>query len=189
MEFWQKRTKREKIIMVLIVTVVLPVAFYFYLYQPLQQDIQAKEERLSQLQSDFEVEKNLADQKPQLEAEFRKIQSRLTNNNQLVTRETLSELIINLNRLAETNNLKLLVFKPQERKEVKSYVKYPVTLQLGGSYQNMLTYLEDISQLDYLMRVEKVAFSSAAKEKSDNSPLTMGIKVVGYNITESSKGD
>lgn len=174
-----------------IVVIVLPVAFYFYFYQPLQKDIQVKENKLQQLQKDFETEEKLAAEKRQLQKDYQRIKKELTSNNQVLTKESLSELIINLNRLAQKNNLSLLVFKPQKKEQVKSYLKYPVTLQLGGSYQNMLTYLEDVSQLDYFIRVEKIAFSSVAnkKNKTDSSPLTLGIEVVGYNISDSSKGD
>ena len=191
MSFWKKRNKREKIMISVIVVIVLPVAFYFYFYQPLQKDIQVKENKLQQLQKDFETEEKLAAEKRQLQKDYQRIKKELTSNNQVLTKESLSELIINLNRLAQKNNLSLLVFKPQKKEQVKSYLKYPVTLQLGGSYQNMLTYLEDVSQLDYFIRVEKIAFSSVAnkKNKTDSSPLTLGIEVVGYNISDSSKGD
>ena len=107
----------------------------------------------------------------------------------MVTREAVSELIITVNQLAQKNNLKLVALQPQAEQIDKSYLKQPVSLQLGGSYQNMLRYLEDLYHLDYLMRIERIAFSSEVESKVSNADLTMGIKVTGYNITDSSKAD
>ena len=189
MSVWAKFNQREKVLIILIVTIILPAAFYFYFYQPLEQKIEVKRNQLQEIKADFEIEKNLAADKSKLEQEYNKIKEQLTSNNQLVTKNELLELIVSLNQLAEKNDLSLLIFKPQESKNVKSYTKRPINLQLGGSYQNMLAYLEDIYHLNYLLRVEKIAFSATNKSATNNSELTMGIKIVGYNLADSSKGD
>ncbi|MFO7819659.1 MAG: type 4a pilus biogenesis protein PilO [Halanaerobacter sp.] len=189
MAWWRKLNQREQILLIIVLTIILPGAVYFYFYQPLQKDIAAQEKKLEQLQADFAVEKKLAAQKPELQKEYIRLKGQLTNSNQLVTRESLPELIISLNQLAAENNLSLEALRPRDKKEVKDYLKYPINLQLEGSYHNMLTYLEDIYQLQYLLRVENITFSSNSRAESDRQSLRMGLKVVGYTITDDSKGD
>lgn len=191
MSWWSKLNKREQGLIALLLVVVLPIAFYFYFYQPLQQQIEIKEQKLKQLQTDLEAEKALAENKQQLQARYKAVKQQLTSHQQLVSRETLADLIVNLNQLADYNHLSLLALKPQERKQVEPYLQYPVVLQLSGSYQNLLNYLEDIYQLDYLVRVEKIAFSAGDNSDSNSKSLQMGVEVVGYTTAElsDSKGD
>ena len=191
MSWWSKLNKREQGLIILLLVVILPVAFYFYFYQPLQQQIEVKEQKLKRLRTDLEAEKSLAENKQQLQTRYKTVKQQLINQQQLVTRETLADLIVELNRLADDNELSLLALKPQERKQAQPYLQYPVVLQLSGSYQKLLNYLEDIYQLDYLVRVERIAFSTADSFDSNSTGLQMGVKVVGYTPAESSasKGD
>lgn len=189
MLWWEKRNQREQIMIIIFIVVILPVAFYFYIYQPLQQDIKNKQQRLTKLQNDLKAEENLASDNSVLRKEYKKIKREVTSNKQVVTREGVADLIITINQLAEKNNLNLVALQPQAEQADKSYLKHPISLQLGGSYQNMLGYLEDLYHLNYLLRIERIGFSSEVESEVSSADLTMGIKVTGYNITDRSKGD
>jgi type IV pilus assembly protein PilO len=161
--------------------VVLGGLFYYWQYKDqaatisrLKRDISSQETRLVTL-------KKAAAQVDQLQKDLAKSQEEL---NELLARlpdqKEIPGLLENVSKLGAQVGLENILFEPLPEQPHEFYATIPVRLDLVGTYHELGSFLDSVSRLDRILKVESLNIT----RQKDTSLLQVNCTVVTYRFVE-----
>ncbi len=167
---------------IVVVTVVLVIAaFYFLQYQPQAEVL----EKLNKQVAD--EQKKLATLK-QAVAEVDKLQKDLAKSEEefarmltfLPDQKEIPGLLENVSQVGSEVGLENILFQPQAEKIQEFYAVIPIRLDLVGTYHELGVFLDKVSKLDRILKVESLNLT----RQKDSSELQVGCTVTTYRFVE-----
>jgi type IV pilus assembly protein PilO len=174
-------TTAQKALIFLLTYLVLCIGFYYVKYKPqserlsaLKTEIGAQEKKLVEL-------KKAAAQAQALEAEVAKMEE---DFNQLLAllpdQREIPGLLDSISRLASQAGLEQVSFQPQPEQMQDFYASIPVRLELVGSYHELGVFLDRVSKLDRIVKIDNLSLTRLKQPPK----LQVGCTVVTYRFVE-----
>ncbi len=145
--------------------VVLGAAFYggfhYLIYSGMQEDIEKKEKQRQALSDEVESGKLTAAKLPEFKREVERREAQLqTLSRILPDSKEVDDLLRKVQALAAQSNLNVLRFKPEATQPVDFYAKWPISLDLDGTYHNLAYFFDRLSKLSRIVNVSNLKISA-----------------------------
>lgn len=171
----------HKALVILGTVLVLAAGFYFLKYQDqadrigkLNREVENQKKRVAEVKRAVaEVEKLKADL-AKSESDFSEVLSRLPDQKEI------PGLLESVSLLGNQVGLESVLFQPQPEQAREFYSIIPVKLELSGTFQNVGTFLDSVSKLNRILKVENM---NLTRQKGD-SRLKVECLMVTYRFIE-----
>ncbi|MCL2761118.1 MAG: type 4a pilus biogenesis protein PilO [Desulfuromonadales bacterium] len=157
---------KEKVAAVVLIIILLCAAFYFGLERSKIEEINSLNDKVETLKGDVAKAKKLADNLPALRLEYQALNMEL--DKALVELPKTSEipaLLTSISGEARGSGLDVLTFKPGTEKPKDFYAELPITIRLGGTFQNTGDFFTKVANLPRIVNITDI---SVADVKADN---------------------
>ncbi len=148
----------------LIVGLVLGIALFvvlqMYVFKPIQEECDAAETKIAELER--EIEKGLAAKAdlPRLEEDIRNYELDLDRLRRILpTKRETDDLIKRLKHLTERGNFRLTRFVPGNIIEREFYYERPITVALDGTYHELGLFFDRLSGFSRIINVDNLVIS------------------------------
>jgi type IV pilus assembly protein PilO len=174
----------RKVLLFLLTFSVLCAGFYFFRYKPqaekiatLRVNIAKQEKRLAELKRAAAQTKILEAEVAKSQEEFDRMLARLPDQKEI------PELLDSISRLAAQAGLENIFFQPQAEQAHDFYAVIPIRLDLVGTYHQLGVFLDSISKLDRIVKIDQLSLS----RQKDTSSLQVNCTIVTYRFLEKSE--
>lgn len=174
-------TPPQRILLILATVLVLGAAFYFLKYKDqaqsirrLQTSITEQEKKLATLKQAARDVENVKLELAQSEEALNQVLSFLPDQKEI------PGLLDNISQLGAEVGLENILFQPQPEQPHEFYASIPIRLDLVGSYHELGVFLDKISKLNRILKVENLNLT----RQKDSSMLQVGMTVVTYRFVE-----
>ncbi len=128
--------------------------FHWLIYSGMQEEIAAKEQQRQELSDKVEAGKLTAAKLPEFKREVERREAQLqTLSRILPSSKEVDDLLRKVQALAAQSNLEVLRFKPEAMQPVDFYARWPITLELDGTYHNLAYFFDRLSKLSRIVNV------------------------------------
>ncbi|MGV8073992.1 MAG: type 4a pilus biogenesis protein PilO [Syntrophobacteraceae bacterium] len=160
---------------------VIAALFYYFQYQP-QSDVLRKvkleisdnEKKLVSLKQAVVQVEALKKDLAKSEEEFAHMLSFLPDQKEI------PGLLENVSQLGSEVGLENILFQPQPEQSREFYAAIPIRLDLIGTYHELGVFLDKVSKLDRILKVENLTMSRS----KDSSTLQVGCTLVTYRFVD-----
>lgn len=174
-------TAAQKALLFLGTILVLAGGFYYFIYSDqvdgiakLNASIADQEKRLVQVKQAAAQVDVLTKELAESEKEVATLVSFLPDQKEIPA------LLENLSQLGSKVGLENILFQPQAEQLKEFYAIIPIRLDLVGSFQQVATFLDNVSKLHRILKVENLSLA-----RSGNTPtLQVGCTLVTYRFIE-----
>lgn len=144
-----------------IVAVVLFLLGNVLFFKPQQQQIQAQEQRLGQLQTKIQEGRAAKLRLPQFRAEVERLQLDLDKLLRILpVRRNTPDLLRRIRSLTEQGNFDLLRFTPGNFVPKDFYYEWPIHIALNGAYHNLALFFDRIRRFSRIINIENLTISA-----------------------------
>ena len=136
-------------------------AFHWLIYSGMQEEIAEKEQQRQELSDQVEAGKLTAAKLPEFKREVERREAQLqTLSRILPSSKEVDDLLRKVQALAAQSNLEVLRFKPEAMQPVDFYARWPITLELDGTYHNLAYFFDRLSKLSRIVNVSGLRISA-----------------------------
>lgn len=172
---------RQKVLLFVGTVLVLAGGFYFLIYQEQADKIKIVETNIA------EQEKRLAALK-QIEAQLPKVQEELAKSEAdfsellklLPDQKEIPALLETISQLGAQVGLENILFQPQPEQAREFYAAIPIRLDLIGTYHRLGAFLDGISRLDRILKVDTMSIT----RQPNSSVLRVMCNIFTYRFLE-----
>ena len=181
-KFVPMRPRIKVVIVFLIISIPLAI-FFFALYQPNSEKIQALKTKEISLQKTLAEVKEKAANLAKFEQELREAERIFQVAAGLLPNEKeIPQLLKDISSLGRTAGLDFLTFKPLADIPKDFYAEIPITINVRGPYHNMGFFFDQVSKLERIVTVANVKMGSPKKEAGEML-LKSDCRLVTYRFT------
>ncbi len=172
---WQK-------LVVLAATFVLIVAAYLYFgWMPIQDAIRSQTTQVEQQRIDLKKNLRLAKDLPRKQAEYAKLEKQLkVALNMLPKKSQIPDLLENVSWAGTDSGLRFSTFKPTGESVKQIYAEVPVSLNVSGSFRQLMTFLKRVGEMPRIVDVKNLKLTQGVA----GGPLGIQGQVVTYRFVE-----
>jgi type IV pilus assembly protein PilO len=147
-------------------------AFWYFYARPAQESLASRRTQLAQLHDEIDRSLATARRLPEFRRDLAGEQAQLDRLRVVLPEERdVAELLRRVQAMATESNLTILGFKPQSINTLETHAEWPIGLQLEGTYHNLGTFLERVSQFPRIINV--TSLSIKAKENNATAAATV----------------
>ena len=171
---WQK-------LLTLVVTFIAISGAYVYLgWIPVQDEIVQQESQVKMQQMLLTKNQRLAHDLPRKQREYAKLEKQLkVALNMLPKKSQIPDLLENVSWAGKDSGLEFKVFKPGREVARQIYAEVPVSLEITGSFRQMLTFLKRVGEMPRIVDVKNLMLS----QTKDDALVVKG-QAVTYRFVE-----
>ncbi len=174
-------TTAQKVLIFALTYLLLCVGFYYLKYKPQAERIQSLKTEIAGQAKKLAELKQAASQAQALEAEVAKMEEEFGQLLKLLPdQREIPGLLDNISRLASQSGLEQISFQPQAEQPQEFYAVIPVRLELTGSYHELGVFLDRVSKLDRIVKVENLGLTRLKQAPK----LQVGCTVMTYRFIE-----
>jgi type IV pilus assembly protein PilO len=166
-----------------LISVALAGAFYYFVEQKKQVELEAKARELSDIRGRISKGQAMARQLPEFKREIGTLEARLDSLKPILPDERdVGDLLRRVQTLATQSNLQVRGFRPQAITTKEMHAEWPIALQLEGNYHNLGLFLDRVSKFPRIiniggMQIEQKADATAASSLTINATATTFVLV------------
>ena len=169
-----------KILIAVAPAAIIVAVVIFLLVLPKHKEIKAVEKNIAVQENEIAKNQAKAAKLPELTLENEKLRNRLNAlKQQLPEEKEISTLLKQVSDLCIGSGLKVLLWKPQQRKPHASGIVYeiPVNVELSGSYHNLGYFFSSLTKLNRIVNISNIKLGSEAKgdEKAEKGSASLKI--------------
>ncbi len=136
-------SQREKVLLIVAFLLIILVSYYFYIYQPMKENIARFQQKKSQKNNKLKTARNLARKLPDLKEKYNKLhKQRNKNSGELVQATSTINLLRDIEELTRENGVKLVGFSPAEKEN-----KVNINISFQGNYSQICGLFNDFKKL------------------------------------------
>jgi type IV pilus assembly protein PilO len=164
---------------------VLIIAAYFYFgWMPVQDQITQQQQQVEQQQLILHRNQLLAKDLPRKRQEYGELEKQLTVALHMLPKKSeIPDLLENVSWAGKDSGLEFHVFKPMGEVSKQFYAEVPVSLDVSGSYGQMLTFLKRVGEMPRIVDVSNLKLG----QTQAGAPLTITGMVTTYRFIEQSE--
>jgi type IV pilus assembly protein PilO len=132
-------------------------AFWYYYASPVQTDIDARRQQLTEVQAEVTRAQATARRLPEFRRETAVLEAQLAQLKTVLPEEKdVADLLRRIQAMATQSNLTIRGFIPQAVTTRQLYAEWPIGLQLEGTYHNLGRFLERVSKFPRIINVTAI---------------------------------
>jgi type IV pilus assembly protein PilO len=174
-------TPTQRLLLVVVTILLLGGAFYFLKYKDQAQSIKRLQTSINEQQKKLETLKLAAVEVEKLQKELAQSEEQLTQVLALLPdQKEIPGLLDNISQLGAEVGLENILFQPQPEQPREFHAAIPIRLDLVGTYHELGVFLDRVSKLDRILKVENLNLT----RQKDGSTLQVGCTVVTYRFVD-----
>jgi type IV pilus assembly protein PilO len=149
---------------------IIAIIVIFIFTLPKNKEIKAFESKIEKQETEIAKSQSKAMKLPELTAENESLKRRLDIlKEQLPEEKEVSSLLKQVSDLAIKSGLKILLWKPEQRRTHSSGIVYeiPVRVELEASYHNLGYFFSNITKLNRIINISDIKLSDPKPEKNN----------------------
>jgi type IV pilus assembly protein PilO len=157
-----------KILIAVAPAVIITLVVIFLLILPKNKEIKAIETKIAAQENEIAKNQAKVAKLPELTLENEKLRNRLNElKQQLPEEKEVSTLLKQVSDLCIRSGLKILLWKPQQRKPHSSGIVYeiPVSVELSGSYHNLGYFFSSLTKLNRIVNIANIKLGDPKTEQ------------------------
>jgi len=161
-----KLPKSKKIVLLAVILLALAGVYYYFLYTPEKQGLDALEAKYNTLAKQLQESKDIHHNLEKFEAEVSKLNEELAVvRTQLPDEKEIPELLKNVSTLGKESNLEFVLFRPKPEELQQFYAKVPIDLAVIGHYHDLGMFFDKVSKLPRIINVVDFNITRAKDSK------------------------
>ncbi len=137
-----------------LISIGLAGAFYYFVEQKKQVELEAKARELSDIRGRISKGQAMARQLPEFKKEIGTLEARLDSLKPILPDERdVGDLLRRVQTLATQSNLQVRGFRPQAITTKDLHAEWPIALQLEGNYHNLGLFLDRVSKFPRIINI------------------------------------
>ncbi|MDX8384612.1 MAG: type 4a pilus biogenesis protein PilO [Ghiorsea sp.] len=164
-----------KLLVLVIVFVAICVGYFFMIWSPLQDAIEAEKAQVESQRVQLRKNERLASNIPKKKKEYKNLQKQLkVALNMLPKQSQIPDLLEGVTWAGKDSGLSFSTFKPGLESVKSIYAEVPVSLALSGTYRQFLTFLKRVGEMPRIVDVKELSFTVGSGQQ---------LKVSGQAVT------
>jgi len=157
-----------KMVLAVIPAAVIALVVIFLLILPKYREIRGLEQKISAQENDIARDQAKAAKLPELTLENERLRTRLSELKlQLPEEKEVSTLLKQVSDLCLASELKIGLWKPEQRKTHSSGIVYeiPVKVELTGNYHSLGYFFSSLTKLNRIVNISDIKISEPKSDK------------------------
>ncbi|MCP4835416.1 MAG: type 4a pilus biogenesis protein PilO [Phycisphaera sp.] len=160
----------------LLVLAAIPVAAWFFVFEPRNQDIEQSRREIAQMESTLIRLDQLTDEVGDVRTAIDEAELRLADFRQNIPdANEVDDMLAEIHRIGERNALGISSIRALNRTETQGYAEIPLSLEIEGNFRGLYRFLIDLERLPRITRVrdmklERNLVESRGKVEKDDTP-------------------
>jgi len=155
-----KLPTKQKIMILVLVSIIEAAALVWYLYLPKHQELTGLKAELSRLQDEINEKTRIANNLPKLQIEYNQLNQELAQAlTELPNSKEIPSLLTSITTLGKSAGLDFLTFRPKGEIPKDFYADVPVDIIVSGSYFSVANFFAAVANLPRIVNITNVAFS------------------------------
>ena len=155
-----KLPTKQKIIILVLVSVIEAAALVWFLYLPKHKELAGLKVELTRLQDEVAEKTRIANNLPKLQAEYDQLNQELALAlTELPNSKEIPSLLTSITALGKSAGLDFLTFRPKAEVPKDFYADVPVDIVVSGSYFSVANFFAAVANLPRIVNITNVAFS------------------------------
>jgi type IV pilus assembly protein PilO len=180
---FEKLSKTKRILIFVLPFVLIIGAFVGALFYPKYTNLTQLKGEHEQLENELRIATIKAAKLNRLREELAAAQKDFKlAGKALPEKEEIPSLLASISQSGQDSGLEFLLFQPNPEVNKEFYAEIPVSITVEGTYHDVGTFFDRVSNLSRIVNVENVAMKPAKGEESDL--LTMSCTAVTYKFVE-----
>ena len=185
-----KLSRSKKIVVLAVILLALAGVYYYLLYTPEKQDLDALEAKYNTLAKQLQESKDIHRDLEKFEAEVNKLNAELAVvRTQLPDEKEIPELLKNISSLGKESSLEFTLFRPKPEEPQQFYAKVPIDLTVNGHYHDLGMFFDKVSKLPRIINVVDFNMTRAKDTKGkgevkDDSEVRSSCLLNTYRFVE-----
>src|SRR3990170_1196146 len=155
-------------IITILPALVIAIAVTFMLILPKNKEIKALESKIQVQENEIAKSQAKAEKLTELITENQRLRKRLNElREQLPEEKEVSDLLKQVSDLGIASGLRILLWKPEQKKSHPSGIVYeiPVKVELSGSYHNLGYFFSSLTRLNRIVNISDIKLSDPKPAK------------------------
>jgi Tfp pilus assembly protein PilO len=157
------------------VGVVLFAVGYWRALQPMRDDFDREEQKLSELQNKLQEGRAAKQELPKFREEVRQLELELDKLLRILpARRNTPDLMRRIRSLAEQGDFALKKFNPGTLSDKEFFSEWPIEVNVDGSYHNLALFFDRVSRFSRIINIENLTVNAlpvAAKNPKDSNAV------------------
>jgi type IV pilus assembly protein PilO len=150
----------QRLLILVLVIITLFVVNYLVFVSPINDDIEASEKRIKQLDAQLVQKRAIARNLSRYRIEVERLKQRLNEALTLLPNEAeIPELLQKIAALVEQSDCEMTTFEPQGEVVSGFYAKIPVKMAIKGNYHSIAVFFDKVSKLARIVNVNNISLS------------------------------
>ncbi len=155
-----KLPTKQKILILVFVSIIEAAALVWFLYLPKHQELDGLKAQLSKLQDEINEKTRIANNLPKLQIEYDQLNQELAQAlTELPNSKEIPSLLTSITALGKNAGLDFLTFRPKPEEPKDFYANVPVDIIVSGSYFSVANFFAAVANLPRIVNITNVAFS------------------------------
>jgi type IV pilus assembly protein PilO len=155
-----KLPTKQKIMILVLVSILEIAALVWFLYIPKQTELNGLKEELAKLQDEISKKTQIANNLPKLKIEYDQLNRDLNQAlTELPNSKEIPSLLTGITTLGKNAGLDFLTFRPKPEVAKDFYAEVPVDIIVSGSYFSVANFFAAVANLPRIVNITNVSFS------------------------------
>ncbi|MDD2366210.1 MAG: type 4a pilus biogenesis protein PilO [Desulfuromonadaceae bacterium] len=155
-----KLPTKQKIIILVLVSLIEIAALIWFLYLPKHNELNALRAELVKLEDDITKKTQIANNLPKLKIEYDRLNEELAKAlTELPNSKEIPSLLTAITTSGKSAGLDFLTFRPKPEVSKDFYAEVPVDIIVSGSYFGVANFFAAVANLPRIVNITNVAFS------------------------------
>jgi len=155
-----KLPTKQKILILVLVSVIEVAALVWFLYLPKHNELNGLKAQLATLQDEITKKTQIANNLPKLRIEYDQLNVELAKAlTELPNSKEIPSLLTGITTLGKNAGLDFLTFRPKPEIPKDFYAEVPVDIIVSGSYFSVANFFAAVANLPRIVNITNVVFS------------------------------
>ncbi|MDD2273464.1 MAG: type 4a pilus biogenesis protein PilO [Desulfuromonadaceae bacterium] len=155
-----KLPTKQKILILVLVSIVEAAALVWFLYIPKYNELNGLKVEISKLENEINDKTRTANNLPKLKLEYEQLnQELLLALAELPNSKEIPSLLTSITSLGKSAGLDFLTFRPKPEVTKDFYADVPVDIVVSGSYFSVANFFAAVANLPRIVNITNVTFS------------------------------
>ncbi len=155
-----KLPAKQKILILVLISVIEAAALVWFLYLPKHQELTGVKAELAKLETEITDKTRIVNNLPKLQIEYDQLNQELALAlTELPNSKEIPSLLTSITSLGKNAGLDFLTFRPKGEVTKDFYADVPVDIVISGSYYSVANFFAAVANLPRIVNITNVAFS------------------------------
>jgi type IV pilus assembly protein PilO len=171
--------KRQLYVLLALAGFGLLYAWWALLFKPAWDEVDRLQRRLDSLVLQLNQKRRIAANLPQLEAQIKQLQARLSASvARLPEEKEIPTLLTQVNSLGEESGLVFTLFRPQAAVKKDFYSEVPIQVRVEGSFHSLGAFFDRIGKMDRIVNIGTLNVTPAPATRAGGQRRAIDMSII-----------